>query len=109
MRNIIIAMQATEEDDLCFIVTPGNDLIFGQLGAALAGIADTQELTLRALGTLKEVQEIKGANPENIAKTIAQLAEPNRVALEQIDYVRTLLGKSVLVTGQPQKRKGRLQ
>ena len=81
MRNIIIALQATEEDDLCFIVTPGNDLIFGQLGAALAGIATS----------------------------LSQAPEPDPVALEQIDYVHTLLGKSVLVTGQPQKRKGRLQ
>lgn len=81
MRDIIIALQATEEDDLCFIVTPGNDLLFGQLGAALAGLE----------------------------KTLAQLDEPNPVAIEQLDYVRTLLGKSVLVIGQPQKRKGRMQ
>ena len=81
MRSIIIALQATEEDDLCFIVTPGNDLIFGQLGAALAGIE----------------------------ASLSQGPTPDPVALEQIDYVRTLLGKSVLVTGQHQKRKGRLQ
>ena len=109
MRNIIIALQVTEEYDLCFIVTPGNDLIFGQLGAALAGIADTQELTLRALRTLAEVMNTKGATSADIEKTVAMLLEPNRVSVEQIDYIRTLLGKSVLITGQHQKRKGRLQ
>lgn len=81
MKKYIIALEATEEDDLCFIVTPGNDLIFRQLGAALAGIE----------------------------ASLAQATTPDPVALEQLDYIRTVLGKSVLVTGQPQKRKGRLQ
>ena len=81
MRNVIIALQATEEDDLCFIVTPGNEFQFGQLGAALAGIE----------------------------ASLSQAPTQDPVALEQIDYVRSLLGKSVLVTGQPEKRKGRMQ
>ena len=81
MRNVIIALQATYEDDLCFIVTPGNEFQFGQLGAALAGIE----------------------------ASLSQAPTQDPVALEQIDYVRSLLGKSVLVTGQPEKRKGRMQ
>ncbi len=109
MREVYIKLLVTDESDLQFIVTPGNDLQFGQLGAALRGLAYTQELTLRALRTLAEVQETKGANPADIAKTVAGLIEPNRLAAEMVEYVRVLLGKSTLVSSDGPNTKGKLQ
>ena len=81
MRNILIALPVTGDHELIFLVCPANQLQVEYLGVALAGIE----------------------------ASLSQVPTSDPVALEQIDYVRTLLGKSVLVTGQHQKWKGRLQ
>lgn len=108
-RKIIIALEAEGDDELVFLVCPANQHQVEDLGAALAGAADTQKMFAHFLRTFKEVTDTRTATPEDIAKAMAILREPNRVLGEQIDYVRTLLGRAVLCTGRPEQRKGRLQ
>ena len=116
MKELIIAVPV-EDDDVAFfierdmIVTPVSDFEAGQFAIALQAIADTQALNNRALRTLAEVAETKGATSADLMKTLTMLFEPNRIALEQIDYIRTLLGRSARVgriSGQSGK-KGRMQ
>ena len=116
MPELIIAVPV-EDDDVAFfierdmIVTPVSDFEAGQFAIALQAIADTQALNNRALRTLAEVAETKGATSADLMKTLTMLFEPNRIALEQIDYIRTILGRSARVgriNGQSGK-KGRMQ
>lgn len=62
----------------------------------------------KALSTLRQLIETKGARPEDISKTLDMLMEPNSVAREQIEAVRVLMGRSALVCRQsPDDQSGR--
>ncbi|MCX7299915.1 MAG: hypothetical protein NTX73_05980 [Rhodobacterales bacterium] len=108
MRDISINLAVTDEADLEFIIMPGSDMLFGQMGAALRGVDHTLIVTLKALRTLADLQETKGARPGDIAKTVASLREPNRLAKEQIEYLITLFSRAVRVSAGP-ATKGQIQ
>ena len=116
MPDIIITVSVTDDQMAFFkerdmIVTPVSDFEAGQFAIALQAIADTQALNNRALRTLAEVAETKGATSADLMKTLTMLFEPNRIASKQIDYIRTILGRSARVgriNGQSGK-KGRMQ
>lgn len=65
-------------------------------------------LIMRTLRTLAEVLETKGANPEDILKTVAMLLDPTKQAMEQIAYLVRVLEHSVSLP-EPDEVKGRLQ
>ena len=100
MRDIIIKMTVTEEDDLDVIVTPGNEEPFGQLVDVLEEVTKTVIGNRRALSELAAqigmVEHTKGG-PEAVKfakQTIVPMIERNRIAEEQMLYVRMLLSKS---------------
>jgi len=113
MSEIVIKVPVPDElmplfADMDMIVTPGTDFEIGQFAVALARIDETLELTLRSLKTLAQVMETRGIDAADILKTVAMLLEPNRLAGEQIDYVRTILGRSARV-GRQDGGKGVMQ
>ena len=76
--------------------------------ASLLLAYQTLELNLRTLRTLKEVLETKGANSDDILKTIILLLEPTRQATDQIAYLVRILEHSVH-SPRPTEVKGMLQ
>ena len=114
MREIVIKLVVSDNQAALFadkdmMVTPLSEFEVDQFALALHALAETQELTMRSLRTLAEVVETKGAATADILKTVAMLLEPNRLAAEQVEYVRVILGRSARVGRGGDQKKERLQ
>lgn len=99
MDEIIIKIEINDEQAPFFegrkmIVFPVSDHEAGQFGVALKALADVVELNRKCLATLMQVLETRGSNEPDIARTLEMMIEPNRLAVEQIDFLRVLLGRS---------------
>lgn len=79
------------------MVTPLSELEAARLAANLEAVANVIQTNWKALSTLKQLIETKGARPEDIAETLDKLMKPNSLARDQIEAVRVLLGRSALV------------
>lgn len=103
MREVCfkITLTVTDETDIEFLVTPGNALHFQQLAVALSQLGGTIYANSRSLSTLAEtvtsIAEFGGGAKaaSHTLKAITPLLERNRIAGEQIEFVRLLLAKSV--------------
>lgn len=101
MREVNLKMTVTDEADIVFIVTSGNEFHFQQLAVALSELGGTIYANSRSLSTLAEtvtsVAELGGAAKAALhtLKAITPLLERNRIAGEQIEFVRLLLARSV--------------
>lgn len=113
MPEIIIKIEIAEDQAPFFegrdmIVFPASDHEAGQLAVALQALADVVALNRKSIATLMQVLETRGSNEPDIARTLEMMIEPNRLAVEQIEFVRVLLGRSARV-GRGSAEKGRLQ
>lgn len=82
------------------MVTPVSEAERSNLGVALDAVENVLRLNCKCLATLREVEETKGIDLPHVSKTLNMMAEPNRLTLDQIAYIRTLLGHSAIV-GRP--------
>lgn len=80
-----------------FMVMPISDAEAQQLAAALNALAKVTSLNWQTVSTLKQVVETKGAQLNDVSKTLEMLMEPNSIAKDQIEFVRVLLGTSARV------------
>lgn len=113
MRELIIKIDISDEqaayfEGLDMMVTPLSGHDAGQLAVALQALADVVALNRKSLATLMQVLETRGSNEPDIARTLELMIEPNRLAVEQIEFVRVLLGRSARV-GRGSAETGRLQ
>lgn len=105
MSDITVKLPIPAGSDAFFakrnmMVTPVNESEASQLATSLEAIARVTRTNWKALSTLKQMVETKGASMADIAKTLDMLMEPNELASDQIETVRVLLGRSALVCRQ---------
>jgi len=114
MTDLTIKLPIPEGKETFFaerdlMITPVNEQEAQQLAAALEALELVTKQNRKALATLDQLVETKGATVADIAKTLAMLREPNAIGLEQVQYVRTLLGRPARVGRLPPASKGKLQ
>lgn len=76
------------------IVTPGTDEEIEQFMIALVCLANAIETIRKALSTLQQLSETKGASAVHIGQTLDMLVEPCRLAGEYLEFIRVFLGRS---------------
>ena len=102
MPELVIKIQVTADQTALFadrdmMVTPLSDFEGGQLAVALEALEEVARKNRQCLSTLQQVLETTGSNPDDIARTLVMLQEMNALSVEQIVFVRTLLGRSARV------------